>query len=144
MAGAVGPGDITRFYSSSYAQLAYIRIFIHSSIPRITHTRWCVSISETSILGHPLRSAAKGFGSRRVEPISGHARKQGAYSLTNNLTLLDFSVACNQISRPASSPAFMSLLIGLWRYHSATVTPVQTTWTTVSRDNMDCCNTRRQ
>jgi len=40
----------------------------------------------------------KRFGSRRDKPISGHARKQGAYSLTNNLTLLNISVACNKTS----------------------------------------------
>jgi len=49
-------------------------------------------------LGHSSRSAAKGFGSRRDKPISIHMRKHSAYSLTNNLTLLNISVACNKTS----------------------------------------------
>jgi hypothetical protein len=92
-------------------------------------------------LGHSSRSAAKGFGSRRDKPISIHMRKHSAYSLTNNLTLLNISVACNKISVQASSPIFTPWLIGLWRYYCATVTPVQNI---NSRYNTDWDNTRRQ
>jgi hypothetical protein len=92
------------------------------------------SISETSILGHSSRSAAKGFGSRRDEPISGRARKAGAYSLTNNLTLLDLSVACNKNSLYPSWSTFTPWLIGLWRYYCATVALVQNI---ISRYNID-------
>ena len=87
------------------------------------------------------RQNLEGFGSRRDKPISGHVRKQGAYSLTNNLTLLNISVACNKISVQASSPIFTPWLIGLWRYYCATVTPVQNI---NSRYNTDWDNTRRQ
>lgn len=72
-----------------------------------------------------LEIGGKGFGSRGDQPISGHASKKGAYSLTNNFTLLDFSVACNKSSLQASSPTFTFVLIGLWRYYSATVTLAQ-------------------
>ena len=101
-------------------------IRVDTAPPRIYTLVDVSSISETSILGLSLRSAARGFGSRSHEPISGHARTQGAYSLTNNLTLLDFSVACNKTSLQASSPISTPWLIGLWRYYCATVTPAQT------------------
>lgn len=113
----------------------------HCSSRNNTYTRMCQVYLKRVFWVILQDRRQEGFGSRRDEPISGHARKQGAYSLTNNLTLLNISVACNKISLQASSPIVRPWLIGLWRYYCATVTPGQNI---NSRYNTDWDNTRRQ
>lgn len=101
---------------------------VYSPCFRKNNNNYCHASShqcETCILVPFVRSAARRI---RLAPRSAnqqpatHPQRLFSY---NNFTLLNTNIECNVFPPPTSSPALDAALIGLWRYSSATVTPVE-------------------